>query len=178
MLNPFKKKENNYSLDQMTLPTLNDTQPSPGLQSLDSQSNSFDSNPMQMNSPDFNQPQESPDLSTHPALSDSPDNMQLAQENPFKEQSSFPAMDPINTPTSFSEPTPSMSFNETTPQNNLPNDSQSNSELNKIQLETLDKKMSLLDTRMSVMEDKIEKIYQMISMEVRPETKMKVDMRK
>ena len=178
MLNPFKKKENNYSLDEMTLPTLNDTQSSPSLPSLDSQPNSLNSNPMQIDSQSYDQAPTNPDLSNHPALSDSPDNMQLAQDNPFKEQSSFPPVDSMNTPTSFSEPTQSMNMNESIPQDTLPNDSQSNSELNKIQLETLDKKMSLLDTRMSVMEDKIEKIYQMICLEVKPETKMKVDMRK
>lgn len=158
MLNPFKKKDNSYSLDSMTLPTLN-SQPDSNLNEspqIPNNSTLPPSNPI-------------PDFSNHPASTDSLDNSQIAQENPFKEQSSFPQ-------TQSFQNSPMDSVPQQDSMNSLPTQQQANSDLSKIQLETLDKKVSLLDSRMSMIEDKIEKIYQMISLEVGPETKMRAEM--
>ncbi len=164
MLNPFKKKEESYSLDSMTLPTMN-SQEQDSLPPIPSSMNTSTDN---SSLPNFNSTPTSPGLGNHPASSDSLDNSQIAQENPFKDQSSFPQTQPFQ------------SQNESSISNNLsgslPSQEQTSSDLSKIQLETLDKKVSLIDSRMSVMEDKIEKIYQMICLEVGTETRMKAEM--
>lgn len=165
MLNPFKKKEESYSLDSMTLPTINSSQPD----SLPPISNNMDTSSNEGGSlPNFNSNPLGTDFVNHPASSDSLDNSQIAQENPFKDQSSFPQTQPFQSQNESSMPN-NLS-------NSLPSQEQTNSDLSKIQLETLDKKVSLLDSRMSVMEDKIEKIYQMICLEVGTETRMKAEM--
>ena len=171
-----KKQEPNYSLDDTELPSLSSSQ-NPSTTSSQSTDlpndslNSVGSGPAPAND-SFAPSQE------HPASADSLENSQLAQENPYKDQSTFPQTQ-YSSQTSFDSSSSSTSSSFSVP----PEQDQStpvnqNTDLSKIQLETIDKRVSLLDTRLSVMEDKIDKIYQMISMEVKPETKMKVEMKK
>lgn len=174
MFNPFKKKEEpSYKLDEISLPSMNSNSSPPGLSSppgMDANSE-FGGQPNQNPTPNFD---------NHPASTDSAENMQFASDQPFN-QTQFPSQD-MNSSFNYSPPSgSSQSFSSNPNKDNFsspfssstPN---SSSDMSSIQLETIDKKISLLDTRISIMEDKINKIYEMISMEVSPQTKMKVSM--
>ena len=201
--NPFKKKDYGYSLDEMSLPKLNETDsnsnfssnPNPNIDMGNSQGElssppqedslnyspssslpNFEELPSDFsNTSNLETPSNISDLSNHPALSDSPQNVQLAQENPFRDSSQFSQPSEFNTTNPFQDSNSSTNYTDVN-NSSLPSTQNVSNELQKIQLETIEKKVSLLDSKMGIMENKIEKIYQMICLEVKPETKLKVEM--
>lgn len=170
MFNPFKKKDDSYKLDEMSLPSMSSQ--GSNLQSLDTTTNQQGNINSNISSPNFD---------NHPASVDNYENTQMAQDQPYNENK-FPSQNiaPMN---SFSNSSYDQQPNSYQPsslsQSSIQNENTSNSlntssDISAVQLETLDKKMSLLDTRISIMEDKINKIYEMLTLEVSEDTRTKV----
>lgn len=170
MLNPFKKKEESYKLDQMSLPSMSSQQSN---QSPTDQNN-------------FGQQISPPSFDNHPASVDNYENAQMANDQPLN-QHQFPTQNSdfnstTATPQAFDNSSSSQinSFSsQATP--NLggtpSNQNAYSNDLSAVQLETLDKKVSLLDTRINIIEDKINKIYEMLTLEVSEDTRSKVNIK-
>lgn len=145
MFNPFKKKEDNeFKLDHMELPTIGD------------KNNVGNEN--QVSEPNLAVPQ-------LPEMNSSNDN--LALSNQGTDLSSNPTMDLNSNP--FANNSIGNHNNETdlSANNNL------HSEISKTKIDSLDSKVTLIDARLSNMEQKLEMIFQMISNEVSEDTKRK-----
>lgn len=145
MFNPFKRKDNEFKLDDYSLPTLGDTH-----LSNDSKEKSFDDMGISSDS-SFNFGSNS---SSH----------EFNSGNSFggASESSFHT-------NSFSTSSPKSS------NNSLNDIQSVNSDIIKAKLETLESKTTLIDARLANMEQKLELLNQLILAEVSDETKQKLN---
>lgn len=159
--NPFKKKEDDFTLNEAELPSLSDS-----MSNESSPSSDFPSLPDIGSTP-------SSDLgSGYPPSSPTPspeENVQglpglSSQTNDFSSSPSLPSSNPFDTSGSTSTPESSSGGANQDLHN----------EISRVKLETMDSKLVLMDARMAAMEQKLELIFQMISSEVSEETKRKL----
>ncbi len=171
-LNPFKKKDNTYKLDEHTLPSLSETM-SDNNPSADQQSASFPDSGL-------------PDLGSSPSYA-SNDDFSLNQ----------PASQGVEMPQSFSlhgsedasmnvspqsmgtangnfHPSP---FPQQHSQNNNSSQEKSdiNNEISKHKIESMEAKITLIDARLSNIEQKLELLNKLILEEISDETKRKLN---
>lgn len=152
-LNPFKKKEDDgFKLDEYSLPSLGEN-PVSQEQTSSSLSNSISSiSPL----PDSSSPLPSLNSSSLPALDSSSD----------QQQGTPGISSPL--PSSFDSKPIESHVEEVQDTSSFHND------LTKAKLETIATKLELMEARQHAMDQKVEQIYQMIAMEVSPETKKRL----
>jgi CCR4-NOT transcription complex subunit 7/8 len=168
-LNPFKKKENEFNLNESSLPSLG----------------SNDNNRNNNNSSDFNS-----DLPPIPNSDFSNNN-----NNDFSqtENNDFNSFDDSSMTPSFSQPQPDSEFKskfssdslvsepDLTPEinssNNNSHSSSHSQQLSNAQMETKLAKMNLIEMKLNSMESKIDMISQILLEEVSDETKKKLKLK-
>ena len=163
--NPFKKKEDDgFKLDDYSLPSLGESMSAENTQ------------------PSFDSPNSLPSLDGSPQ-----DGMSFPQEsnssipnnNTLSSSQEIPSMDASNdiSVPGISSPIPS-SFSPTDvneeAQSSSPTISDFSQDLTKAKLDTIATKMELMEARQQAMNQKIEQIYEMLAMEVSPETKKRL----
>lgn len=167
MFNPFKKKEeNDFNMNEMELPSLNDMDQSPMDNNSMPELPNLDSNPSENNfqqdienTPGLSGMQE---MNSTPSFEDSENNSQINSNptNPFANESS-----------SSQNSTGNNSEN-----NNFNDNQQLHNEISKTKLDSLGSKMELLEHRVQNIDNKLDLILKLIQAEVSTETKMKVNM--
>jgi len=150
MFNPFKKKEDEFKLDDISLPSLGDMNPSPE-NSLNSSTSSFSetSNPIEPSMPE-------------PANS--------INENPFASPNQATISPSTQNQNPFGNNNNSIQTTTNDNQQNIQND------ILKAKVESMESKVTLIDARLSNIEQKLEIIFRMISEEVSNETKTKLNL--
>lgn len=147
-LNPFKKKEDGFSLDNYSLPTVKEQEKN--------------QNPMGFDN----------------SLPNSNSNFGDMSSQSGTDNNSFlpPVQQPQQDQNSFSQ----FPSNDVNSQSN--NFSQSNSrdpyvqqEISRTRLDTIEAKLSLIQSKMSNLENTLEKVYEMLSYEISDETKQKLN---
>lgn len=178
MYNPFKKKEEDFSLNDMELPSLSDVGSLPDTASGDSGLNG---------SPNG-------DVSSLPGLSSSPepvsdvgnglpgmDDSTLENTTPglggLQQANSTPTFGASNSQSSSSNFSNSNSFGAAPEEVSVQNSSigDVSNDVLRIKMETLESKVALVDARVSSVEQKIDLILQLIQAEVSDSTRMKVN---
>jgi len=149
--NPFKKKEEDFTLNETELPSLSDSMP----QSFDDNSN--------YSGLDL------PDLPSSPSMPSLDENVQPLS-GLSSQTSSFGATQPENP---FATSSPSVP-EQPVQQNQTGTNQDLHNEISRVKLETIDSKMILMDARLSAIEQKLELVFQMISSEVSEDTKRKL----
>lgn len=162
--NPFKKKEDDgFKLDDYSLPSLGESMPAENTQP------SFDS-PNSLPSLDGS-PQSGVDFPQKNNSSISNNSISSSQEIPSMATSNDMSVPGISSsmPSSFS-PT---DVNEEA-QGSSPVKGDFSQDLTKAKLDTIATKIELMEARQQAMNQKIEQIYEMLAMEVSPETKKRL----
>jgi hypothetical protein len=158
-LNPFKKKEDDgFKLDEYSLPSLGD----------DSQTSNS------------NTSSELPSLGESNAFGNTSMNSSNFGDNASSSNSFNPSYESQSQGIpGISDPIPS-SFNSTLVESHIQEQPQeiSNSSLHqdiaKAKMETIATKLELMEARQQSMDQKLEQIYQMLAMEISPETKKRL----
>lgn len=143
MFNPFKKKDNEFKLDELELPSM-------------SENNEESTNPI-INGANLNN-------QTFPTQNST-------ETNPMSSQEEFP----VNNNPSPEFPNPFTNNNQN--QNNNQDNSQMqniHNDIAKAKLESMDSKVTLIDARLSSIEQKLEILNKLILEEVSDETKKKL----
>lgn len=163
-LNPFKKKEDEgFKLDEYSLPSLGDDMSSSNTIPENSElpslgdSNAFGSSGVDQNSMSFNSNPVSSDLSNS------------SNQTSF-DTSGTPGIT-SSLPSSFTS-TPVESHTQMTPE--AEGNASLQQDIAKAKMETIATKIELIEARQHSMEQKLEQIYQMLAMEVSPETKKRL----
>ena len=168
MFNPFKKKDE-FKLDDIKLPSLNDT-PDDNF-SLPSLDNNNDTNSLGGidNNPTNTMPTSDPLGSNTP----SPD----LNSNPFNNPSNSSSFDgsSIQPQNDFNPNINPMLQPNTSADTNSNIDNSQHQEITKAQIETIISKITLLDARQQNMEQKIDLIYQILLNEISEDTKRKLN---
>ncbi len=156
MFNPFKKKDNEFKLDDYELPSLNSQPQNTSLQPSSNIENPFESNSTtQTDNYDFSNNQ----TSTSSPLS------QLSQENRFSQPNNFdnPFANPQQNNQSSSQQIEKNNTNNTL-----------NNDITKAKLDTMDSKITLIDAKLASIDQKLEILTKLIHEEVSEETKRKL----
>jgi len=163
MFNPFNKKKDEFKLDDIKLPSLNDTSDSDF--SLPSSSN----NDLSLSNDNINSFSSNNDLNMSSTPSNDFSSPNLTSNNNVPDFSSSPASSNINP---MLQSNPSLDNNTNNTENNSANQHQ---EITRAQIETMISKLTLLDARQQNMEQKLDLVYQIILNEVSEDTKRKLN---
>ena len=152
-LNPFKKKEKDFGLDN-EIPSLKDLGSSSG--PLDNQSMPFSqqepSNPMPPNSNNMNS-----------------FNQNLTNNNPIPPQNDFQSFPPPQQPQQ--QPFPQQNQQQFEQQNNQ-------NDIYKAKIESLESKVDLLNNKLNTQEEMLKQIYNILIEEVSEDTKSRLQLNK
>ena len=164
MFNPFNKKKDEFKLDDIKLPSLNDTSDSDF--NLPSTSND-NTNSFSNNNNDLNLPNNDFNMGSTPSEDFSSPNLESSNNVP--DFNNTPANSNIN---------PMLQSNSSPiePTNNIDNNhNNQHQEITRAQIETMMSKLTLLDARQQNMEQKLDLVYQIILNEVSEDTKRKLN---
>ena len=170
-LNPFKKKENDFKLDEHELPSMSNIENASNEPSDLNNNTTTDSTIQdnQINNDNLNTSMN--DMSTSNPFNGINNIDTSGNDSLLANQSSNMNSFNDNSQASFSNPIEQQNTNIQTQSNNT----DMNSQINKANIESMNSKMTLVDARLSNIEHKLEVLNNLILAEISEETKRKVN---